>query len=103
MASERFAKSRTSFPQLLVLMQNPVLHILDLPFVGHNEDQVVPEFAQSPVGPLVLENLLDKRREPLGVGIDGERVVMKQDQVGSTIPHCIVDLVGTGREGLKTE
>ena len=80
---------------------DPVLHVLDLPLVGHHEDQVVPELPQSLVGPLVLEDLLDERREPLGVGIDGERIVMEHDQVGPAIPHGIVDLVGAGREGLQ--
>ena len=80
-----------------------VLHVLDLPLVGHDEDQVVPELPQSLVGPLVLEDLLDERREALGVGVDREGVVVEQDEVGPAIAHDVVDLVGPGREWDQVE
>ena len=92
-------------PQLLEgeTAAESVLHVLDLSLVRDHEDEVVPELSEPLVRPLVLEDFFHERREPIRVGIDGKGVVMKQDQVGSTISHNVVNLIGSGREGFQVE
>jgi hypothetical protein len=52
-----------------------VPHVLPESLVGHDEDEVVLEVAEAVVGPLVLDDVVDPGRQPLGLDGDSQRLV----------------------------
>src|SRR5271157_1035562 len=80
-----------------------IFHGLALSLIGHDENEVVAISPWVEVGSLLLEDLGDLLRKPLGFGANSQCLVPHNYQGWPAVPDLVGNLVGSSREGDHVE